>query len=50
MYHFYRCIVLPSVPKTQSPNEWAFELVSGADCWCNLHDVASRGRSRCLGL
>ncbi len=41
-----RFICVRSVPKTQSAYEWALELVSGADFWCNLHYLSSPGRSR----
>ncbi len=33
-------------PKTQSPNEWALELVSGADSWRDLRYLSRRSPSQ----
>ena len=42
----YICILLRSVPKTQSALEGDLDLVSGADFWGNQRYFLSRGRSR----
>ncbi len=38
----YLPFVSRSVPKTQSPQQWDLELVSGADFWSNLLYFSSR--------
>jgi hypothetical protein len=45
-FTIYLFIFLRSAPEPQSAHEWDLELVSGANCWCNLHYFSSRGRSR----
>ncbi len=45
IFIIYLLIFLRSVPKTQSAHEWDLEVVSGADCWCNLDHFSRRGRS-----
>ncbi len=46
IFILYLFIFSRPAPKTQSTHERALELVSGGNCWRNLHDFSSRSPSQ----